>query len=603
MLTQIFTIGEFDCRGFSATISRFLGGNLGAAALLQQLYYWSDRAGGLMHDGKKFIYKTLKQWGDELGGLSPNQIRRFFKPLIDLRLIEVKRLNKKRWDQTNYYCLNVERLEELFQEKTAETIEISEMSFTDDRDNESEPSGCRNETIGVSERDDLLYTKNTTKNTPNNISTEAAEEIEQKHYPQDGTREPIAEILEKTTNTKPLAENQSQSEDRLPRRSTSEIKKQYNGAYWYRGNVQERLNPQNNLAVGEWTIEGKLDPKFHEWMAAKWLQWYGDRYKGDRFAARADVLSHFYNQPEKLPIRWQQYHEEYKYRFEVTAQTLEAGVKVDVDYQQRLASNSRAVSEPLSEEVNPVYQGGRSARSTSLVSRTTPTLSPSRGACEGEDAECPCDGHSSAVREDAVAEVASATPVVLTDTLGVRSEAPSHREASSPSLSDRWKESIPDAETVDNVEAYKPFVPPTEKKASNEEMQSWWAQAKKKVTESMAMPKTKSARTTEMGGARCGDAGSPPVPCEDALHREASSRTTEDKELMPEPVAINPIVDFTGLNEFEKERRRLLLNDWLKSGALEIEAIRLAKQTEELAVVYDRDRAVEIVWADSIDAE
>jgi hypothetical protein len=65
------------------------------------------------------------------------------------------------------------------------------------------------------------------------------------------------------------------------------------------------------LPDGDWKVDHKLDPIFHDWLANKWMIQYN---KTDFFGAKADVLAYFQKAPERLPIRWQQYHDEYTAR-------------------------------------------------------------------------------------------------------------------------------------------------------------------------------------------------------------------------------------------------------------------------------------------------
>ncbi|WPF87564.1 hypothetical protein WEU38_12140 [Cyanobacterium aponinum AL20118] len=61
------------------------------------------------------------------------------------------------------------------------------------------------------------------------------------------------------------------------------------------------------LPDGEWKVDHKLDPIFHDWLAKKWMVQY---QKSDFFQAKADVLAYFQKTPERLEIRWLQYQEE-----------------------------------------------------------------------------------------------------------------------------------------------------------------------------------------------------------------------------------------------------------------------------------------------------
>ena len=63
------------------------------------------------------------------------------------------------------------------------------------------------------------------------------------------------------------------------------------------------------MPEGAWNINGKLDPAFQEWLAKRWLAKHKDIL--DIYEAKANVLAYFCNKPEKLPIRWEEYQEEF----------------------------------------------------------------------------------------------------------------------------------------------------------------------------------------------------------------------------------------------------------------------------------------------------
>lgn len=516
--------GDCDSRGFSFAIAKKLGGKkdgILAAALLQQIYFWSKKKGGVDTEEGHFFYKTAREWGEELGGLSRQIVHKLLKILRELNLIIVRKLNhKKNWDSTNFYQPNIAAIEALFNSETAETLEISECTKNGHlRVNIQTPTCNYSDSLPI-------FPNKTSKQ-----HSQGAERVEQMNQSQDNSKDELVEDLEPATNTT-LVENSSSGDDRLPRRSTSEIKKLHN-APWYRGNVQERLNPQRLLPEGAWSIDGKLDPNFQEWLAKKWLEQFGDRYKGDLFAAKADVLAHFVNQPEKLPIRWQQYHEEYKYRFEVTKQTIEAGVKIDTDYQQRLGRNSRAVTTPLGEKHNLLYN-------QSLQAYSDASAAPALESSDTDIAES-IDNIESREFSCLDATTESIENIQFPQKGGEFNAPPN----------------------ADNAAAYKPFVPTPEPTATTEEIKSWWRDAIDKLKPNISFSK-----------------------------KAAPEIKPEDRENIP--VATNPYVDFTGLTAEEIDRKIALLNDWLKVPALANEAVRLAKQTSELEVIVENGIVVAI---------
>jgi hypothetical protein len=233
-----------------------------------------------------------------------------------------------------------------------------------------------------------------------------------------------------------LVEKDIALEKIAPPCSIVETRKTTVDPYWNnRGkNIQERLNPKNNLANGEWCLDGKLDPNFHEWFAKKWLEWFGDRYRGDIHAAKADVLAHFYNQPEKLPLRWMQYSGEFGQRYQNAKQVIQSGGYFDEAYENRLKDNVRSLTNQLPSELNPI----------------------------------------------------ASRPIKTTD----RPTIEDNNYAALPPAED-WKKNIPDAEIVDNVEAYKPFIPPKLPDLSADYKKGTLSELRKKLASKLSMPEAK----------------------------------------------------------------------------------------------------------------
>ncbi len=113
-------------------------------------------------------------------------------------------------------------------------------------------------------------------------------------------------------------------------------------------NLQMRYNSW--IPDGIWNINGKLDPNFVDWLAKDWQKAYG----GDIHKKRADVLRHFKKDPANIAIAWTQYESETRHRYENAALRMNNGLEIQPDEQQQLLSRSRAVSEKMDEQVNPV---------------------------------------------------------------------------------------------------------------------------------------------------------------------------------------------------------------------------------------------------------
>ncbi len=82
------------------------------AIFLQQLHYWlsSKDSLGTVYEGKQWIYNTYQDWQAQLKIVSLSTIRRVIKKLEQKGIISTSKLNRKASDQTKWYTLNYEKL-------------------------------------------------------------------------------------------------------------------------------------------------------------------------------------------------------------------------------------------------------------------------------------------------------------------------------------------------------------------------------------------------------------------------------------------------------------------------------------------------------------
>ena len=159
---SILSTSPTDARMFSATVAAALG-DMNAAVIVQQLHYWMQKKGvGVIVDGVKYVYNTFVEWvNQQFPWLTPWQFRKAMSQLRSLGIVQVIRHKAKQWNQTNHYTLNCDRLVEFIRERTARTIEISELW-------NSSSQSVNNQHVEVSDRDSSLYEpKNTSKKKTN----------------------------------------------------------------------------------------------------------------------------------------------------------------------------------------------------------------------------------------------------------------------------------------------------------------------------------------------------------------------------------------------------------------------------------------------------
>lgn len=82
------------------------------ALILQQIHYWLEKSKHMI-DGCRWIYNSYESWHQQFPFLSLKTIKRAVAELRALQLLRVERFQKHRWNQTNWYTIDYERLEAL----------------------------------------------------------------------------------------------------------------------------------------------------------------------------------------------------------------------------------------------------------------------------------------------------------------------------------------------------------------------------------------------------------------------------------------------------------------------------------------------------------
>ncbi|MEM6613944.1 MAG: hypothetical protein AAF652_17140 [Cyanobacteria bacterium P01_C01_bin.72] len=172
---SILATSPTDARMFSAKIAAALE-NVNAAIIVQQLNYWMQKERvGVVVDGVKYVYNTFVEWvNQQFPWLSPWQFRKAMSQLRSLGIVKVIRYKAKQWNQTNYYTLDCDRLIEFVRQKTATTIEISELRINSsqaDSNQHPEMSDCD---ISLYESKNTNQRKQTNRQLNNAVQTKSS---------------------------------------------------------------------------------------------------------------------------------------------------------------------------------------------------------------------------------------------------------------------------------------------------------------------------------------------------------------------------------------------------------------------------------------------
>lgn len=83
---------------------------LNEAIILQQMHYWTNKSNHI-HDNKRWIYNSYKEWEQHFPFWSNATIRRTISSLEKQELVLVGNYNKAGFDKTKWYSINYSTLE------------------------------------------------------------------------------------------------------------------------------------------------------------------------------------------------------------------------------------------------------------------------------------------------------------------------------------------------------------------------------------------------------------------------------------------------------------------------------------------------------------
>lgn len=165
------------------------------AAFLQQLHYLSQlEKGGLVHNGKKYIYNTVQQWQQKLYCWSEASIERAIAKLQKLGVILVEKLAPHKSIRTNYYSIDYQKITKIAEFSNGATPENQHIKIVNHPLNLTEPTpqnegmDTLNLTESIPSKCGNGYTKKTKENQKESSKTKNAN-FENFAQPQPATTE------------------------------------------------------------------------------------------------------------------------------------------------------------------------------------------------------------------------------------------------------------------------------------------------------------------------------------------------------------------------------------------------------------------------------
>ncbi len=92
---------------YQPTLARIIG--LNEAIFVQQLKYWLNMSKNT-HDGRRWVYNSQDDWLKQFPFWSKRTLQRILTNLMEQGIIICANLNKSKFDKTNWYSLDEERL-------------------------------------------------------------------------------------------------------------------------------------------------------------------------------------------------------------------------------------------------------------------------------------------------------------------------------------------------------------------------------------------------------------------------------------------------------------------------------------------------------------
>lgn len=96
----------------SPTLAKAYG--LAAATFLQKLHYFLQKNDAVVYQERRYWFHSYEQWTHSIGFYSISTIKRVIRTLKHAGLLLIEKLSAKKWLQINYYSIDYQKLEQLF---------------------------------------------------------------------------------------------------------------------------------------------------------------------------------------------------------------------------------------------------------------------------------------------------------------------------------------------------------------------------------------------------------------------------------------------------------------------------------------------------------
>ncbi len=194
---------------YQVDVSKVFG--RGTALFLKQIHYWIDQTkSGVTIDGKKWIYNTAQDWAEQLG-YSVSHVKRMIAKLKNAGVILVEKLSKIKTNRTNYYTIDIHRLDQLLNQEQKDECVVEDVAcYTKPQHEETQEvtNQRNNEQLKMSrssyQNETMYNTYNTHKDYNNksegkNYNEQVKQVVENEIFKVGEEKQPIQEAIKTTT--------------------------------------------------------------------------------------------------------------------------------------------------------------------------------------------------------------------------------------------------------------------------------------------------------------------------------------------------------------------------------------------------------------------
>ncbi|PKE17795.1 DnaD domain protein [Macrococcoides caseolyticum] len=165
------------------TLASHIG--LNEAIILQQMHYWLSKSNH-KHDGRMWIYNTVKGWAEQFPFWSESTIKRAINNLTKKELVLIGNYNKAKFDKTLWYSIDYEKLDEL--ERVNNRLGQNDLTSSSKRPNGEVQNDQRKESDwsngeGQDDQTNTIdYTETTTETIPETTTKEDQVAVDDKEF-------------------------------------------------------------------------------------------------------------------------------------------------------------------------------------------------------------------------------------------------------------------------------------------------------------------------------------------------------------------------------------------------------------------------------------